>query len=133
MLQPTMPKMRCYDDSSDVNRHYSYKINYNLTGSGPMTKKRNNIDFKNFEIRHKRLIEKITPDKKLKCVGFYQEPLDKRTLDGNRDLDCNIIEIITDISIDIESFEALIEEAEYRILEVTHNPDQFHFLVQRFE
>jgi len=98
-----------------------------------MTEESNNLDFKYLEKIHKKLIERIMPDEKLKCVGFYQEPLDKRNLDGNKDLDCNIIEIITDISIDIESFEALIEEAEYRILELTHNPDKFHFLVQRFE
>ena len=98
-----------------------------------MTKKSNNIDFKNLEKLHRKLIERITPDEKLKCVAFYKEPLDKKELVSNKDLDCNIIEIITDISIDIESFEALIEEAEYRILEVTNNPDQFHFIVQKFE
>lgn len=129
-----MSKMWYHDDKNHVNWNYCYEINYDLINSDPMTKKgKKSFDLKNLEILHRKLIKRITPDIKLKCVAYYNEQFDENNLESNKDLDCNILEIISDSSIDIENFKTLIKEAEYRILEMTYDQDHFHFLVQKSE
>lgn len=96
-----------------------------------VNKSDNNILLITQEIRNNELTRTIVPDASFKCVGFYKNLLGLEDLGSNKDLcDCNILEIITDFSIDIRNIMDLIKKASLRLLDIDYAPDGLHFLVR---
>ena len=91
----------------------------------------NNILLITQEIRNNELSRRIVPDAKLNCVGLFKNSLGLEDLESNKDLcDCNILEIITDFSIDIRNIINLIKKASFRLVDEDYASGGFHFLIR---
>lgn len=96
-----------------------------------VNKSDNNTLFIDQAIRNDELIGMIVPDAKFNCVGLYKSSLALEDLESNKDLgDCNILEIITDFSIDIRNIINLIKKTSFRLVDEDYASDGFHFLVR---
>ena len=90
------------------------------------------IDMEELEVWRTELINRLVPDKKINCIGFYEERVDPRDPEFHKKLfDCKIIEIVTNISINTEKFKDQIIKAGYRLLDVMYGSDNFKFLIQK--
>lgn len=98
------------------------------------SKGENNKHLADREVQHDDLINDIIPDARFNCVGIFRDPLDKNDINNNRQLcNCIILEIITNIFIDVNSLIKTIKKAGFRLLDATYSPDEFHFLVRKIE
>lgn len=87
------------------------------------------IDKKNDE-----LLNRIILNKKSKCSGFFLESLDINNLGLSLNLyDCNIIEIIVNLSVNISNLRNLILDAGYRILDITYSPEYCTYLIKKMD
>ena len=96
-----------------------------------VNKSDNNMPLITQEIKNNDLTRMLVPDANFKCVGLYKNLLGLEDLGGIKDLcDCNLLEIITDFSIDIENIMDLIKKASFRLVDVDYSPDGLHFLIR---
>lgn len=97
-----------------------------------VNKSENNNHLINKEAQFNELIKGITPNAKFICINFFEDSLVKRSLGNNKNLTtCDIIEIVTHISINTKKFRDLIKKVGYRLFDVTYEPDGFHFFVRK--
>lgn len=96
-----------------------------------MIDKHNDMLFINHAMQNEEFTDGIVPDAEFNCVGHYRNPLHLEDLKSDTDLcECDILEIITDISIDIKNIINLINKTSLRLLDMGYANDGFHFLVR---
>jgi hypothetical protein len=90
--------------------------------------------FEGLEGRHKDLLKRLIPHSKFNCIGYYKELPNQSALENNEVLsNCDIIEILTDISINVEIFKKIIKWAGYRLLDLNYGPESLQFLIKKVE
>ena len=77
-----------------------------------INKSDNNIHLVNQEVRFNESIRRIIPNAKFICINFYEDSLIEKSLGNIKNLtSCDIIEIVTHISINTKKFGDLIKIA----------------------
>jgi hypothetical protein len=91
-------------------------------------------EFEDQEEWQDELLVRLIPDSNYNCIGYFDEPIKGSGLDTNKELsDCEIIEVVTKISINVNSIRELITQAGYRLLDIVYGPDRFHFFIQKIK
>jgi hypothetical protein len=91
-------------------------------------------DFEGLMVWHDDLLLRLIPHSRYNCIGYYEELTSYSDLENKKELfNCNIIEVLTEISININSFKDLLNWTGYRLLDITYSPDYFHFFIQKVE
>lgn len=105
----------------------------NKIGDKLMINKNDNNKYSiNQELRFNESIRRIIPNAKFICINFYEDSLVKKDLGNNENLrNCDIVEIVTPISVNTKTFKSLIKKAGYRLFDVIYETNEFHFFVRK--
>jgi hypothetical protein len=91
-------------------------------------------DFDDFKAWNNDLMTRLIPHSSYNCVGYYNEIPNRFEQENNEGLsNCDIIEILTEISINVGIFQEFIRKTGYRVLDSIYGPDYFHFFITKVE
>lgn len=101
-------------------------------GKQVINRRNNNKHLVNQETRFNESIRSVIPNAKFICIKFYDDSLVKKNIDNNENFGkCDVVEIVTHISINTKKFRNSIIKAGYRLFDVMYEPDGFHFFVRK--
>ena len=91
-------------------------------------------DFEVLDIWNYDLLKMLVPHSRYNCIGYYKGPTNHSEQENNKELsDCDIIEVLAEISINVSTFQELIRRTGYRVLDSIYGPDYFHFFIKKVE